>query len=149
MSYMTTLERHARRAVAISMLNDLRRHAEQQQPLRWDDADRSIFRDAIEFSQAKEPSFKVFRYSFQGMGKDNEAAALQLYTAVTDALSELAGNDETKRSAYLDALNALASAQGVAHSKRDDVIRLIEAAMDRISCETQEELRERSNGMGL
>jgi hypothetical protein len=146
---MTPLERHARRAVAISMLNDLRRHAEQQQPLRWDDADRSIFRDAIEFSQAKEPSFKVFRYSFQGMGKDNEAAALQLYSAVTGALTELAGSDDAERSAYLDALNALASAQGVAESRRDDVIRLLEAAMDRISGETQEELRERSAGTGL
>ena len=149
MSYMTTLERHARRAVAISMLNDLRRHAQHQQPLPWDDADRSIFKDAIEFTRAKEPSFKVFRYSFQGMGKDNEAAALQLYSAVDDALTDLAGNDDTQRSDYLDAQNGLASDQGGVGSKRDDVIRLLEAAMDRISCESQDELREQSRGTGL
>lgn len=149
MSYMSALESHARRAVAMSMLNDLRHHAEQHRPLPWDDADRSIFQDAMEFSQAKTPPFKMFRYSFQGMGKDNEAAALQLYSAVNAALTDLTGADDAKRSAYIAALNALASPQDLQDTERGNVITLIETAMDWISCETQEETRARSYGTGI
>jgi hypothetical protein len=138
MSQMSKLERHARTATAMSLLNEVRHYVtgRQQRPLSEDHV--QILCDAIDLSQAHRPTGKMLRYSFRGLRDRSESAALELSEAILAALVRL-GEEGQDWSKYVESLRMLLDSQGkIDPENRKRVEQFTMVAMDIIGAESRE-----------
>lgn len=111
MSQMSQLERHARTAAAISLMNRLR-HQMKGRPGSNLDADQfTVLADALDMSRESRLSHKTVKYSFRGLPDGARSAALQLSEAFLASFVTLrAEGHEWKE--YLHAMRTLIDTKG-------------------------------------
>lgn len=106
MSSMSLLEKNARYAVAISILNSFRHWIMGRANANFNNEDQEIFLESIDLNQDEKLSSKMILYSFRGFSSNEHSAAIELSDALHDAL-KITFNETDKREDYLSKLKAV------------------------------------------
>lgn len=132
MSHMSLLEKTARNASAVSLLNKAR-HWLQQREEHLTEEEKSILIEALEMNESKHYD-KMVIYSFQGFGQGVKSTALQISSALN--VSASAGNEIDGKNALNNMKKILTNGKNPGELNgdiRDKGIVLLEGAMKQIS----------------
>jgi hypothetical protein len=140
MSSMSLLEKNARYAVAISILNSFRHWLIGRANADFNNEDKAIFLESIDMNQDKKLSPKMILYSFRGFSNNEHSAAIELSDALCDAL-KITFNKTDEQENYLIKLKVILESMDkneISEEDRNSIIDLIINTMQVISNQTEQ-----------
>ena len=136
---MSLLEKNARYAVAISILNSFR-HWLIGRAMDFNKEDKEIFLESIDMNQDEKLSSKMILYSFRGFSNNEHSAAIELSDALHDAL-KITFDKTDEREDYLSKLKIMLESMNkneIGEADRDSIVKLIMNTMQVISNQTEQ-----------